>query len=91
MVTRLPGDANESMGPSSVNEAHDRDGRSPNSAGTSTGPAESLSTAELLEQLQADRAWLLQQIDGGSTAELIPREQRVAAAIRVDQGDDAPR
>jgi hypothetical protein len=33
----------------------------------------------------------LQQIDGGSTAELIPREQRVAAAIRVDQGDDAPR
>ena len=59
MVTRLPGDANESMGPSSVNEAHDRDGQ-----------ADGLSTEELLEQLQADRAWLLQQIDGGSWPDL---------------------
>ena len=68
MVTRLPGDANESMAPSSVNEAHDRDGRS----GSSTGSlnAETVSTQELLEQLQADRAWLLQQIDGGSWPEL---------------------
>ena len=59
MVTRLPGDANESMNPSSVNGAHDRDGQ-----------ADSLSTEELLAQLQADRAWLLQQIDGGRWPDL---------------------
>jgi hypothetical protein len=47
------------MSPSSVNEAHDRDGQ-----------ADRLSTEELLEQLQADRAWLLQQIDGGGWPEL---------------------
>ncbi|MFZ9462448.1 MAG: hypothetical protein ACO262_02325 [Vulcanococcus sp.] len=43
------------MAPSSVNEEQDRDG---------------VSTAELLEQLQADRAWLLQQLDGGRWPDL---------------------
>jgi hypothetical protein len=54
-VTRLPGDVKERMAPSSVNEEQDRDG---------------VSTAELLEQLQADRAWLLQQLDGGRWPDL---------------------
>ncbi|NBW61984.1 MAG: hypothetical protein EBR33_01885 [Synechococcaceae bacterium WB4_1_0192] len=43
------------MAPSSVNEEQYRDG---------------VSTAELLEQLQADRAWLLQQLDGGRWPDL---------------------
>jgi hypothetical protein len=47
----------ESMAPSWVNGAQDRD------------PA-SLETAELLEQLSADRLWLLQQIDAGQWPEL---------------------
>ena len=54
-MTRLPGDVKERMAPSSVNEEQDRDG---------------VSTAELLEQLQADRAWLLQQLDGGRWPDL---------------------
>ncbi|MEN9860181.1 MAG: hypothetical protein RLZZ515_663 [Cyanobacteriota bacterium] len=69
MVTRLPGEAMESMASSSV------------SAGSTGEPfdaepinAESItaepSTAELVEQLRADRLWLLQQIDGGRWPEL---------------------
>ena len=54
-MTRLPGDVKERMAPSSVNEEQDRDG---------------VSTAELLVQLQADRAWLLQQLDGGRWPDL---------------------
>lgn len=54
-MTRLPGDVKERMAPSSVNEEQYRDG---------------VSTAELLEQLQADRAWLLQQLDGGRWPDL---------------------
>lgn len=67
MVTRLPGDANESMNPSSVNGAHDRDGQADS---LSTDRSTELSTEELLAQLQADRAWLLQQIDGGRWPDL---------------------
>ena len=62
-MTRLPGDANESMGPSSVNEAQDRDGTPGDASAAPT-------TAALLEQLQADRVWLLQQIDGGRWPDL---------------------
>jgi hypothetical protein len=76
MVTRLPGEAIESMAPSSVNEAHDRDGdpgsaRTP-VADTATDAAAGTvpSTAALLEQLQVDRAWLLQQIDSGRWPDL---------------------
>ena len=43
------------MAPSSVNDEQDRDG---------------VSTDELLEQLQVDRAWLLQQLDCGRWPEL---------------------
>jgi len=57
MVTRLPGDVSERMAPSSVNDERDRD-------------ANAISTPELLEQLQADRVWLLQQIDGGRWPDL---------------------
>jgi hypothetical protein len=45
------------MAPSSVNDERDRD-------------ANAISTPELLEQLQADRVWLLQQIDGGRWPDL---------------------
>ena len=76
MVTRLPGEAIESMAPSSVNEAHDRDG-DPGSArtpvadtATDAGAGTAPSTAALLEQLQVDRAWLLQQIDSGRWPDL---------------------
>jgi hypothetical protein len=51
------------MAPSSVNDERDRD----------AAPAETTadaSTAVLLEQLQADRVWLLQQIDGGRWPDL---------------------
>ena len=64
MVTRLPGDVSERMAPSSVNDERDRDA----SANTETGAA--TRTADLLEQLQADRVWLLQQIDGGRWPDL---------------------
>ena len=57
MVTRLPGDVSERMAPSSVNDERDRD-------------ANAISTPALLEQLQADRVWLLQQIDGGRWPDL---------------------
>ena len=50
MVTRLPGEAMESMASSSVNGEP--------------------GVAELLEQLQADRLWLLQQIDAGRWPDL---------------------
>jgi len=45
------------MAPSSVNDERDRD-------------ANAISTPELLEQLQADSVWLLQQIDGGRWPDL---------------------
>ncbi len=50
MVTRLPGEAMESMASSSVNGEP--------------------GVAELLEQLQTDRLWLLQQIDAGRWPDL---------------------
>jgi hypothetical protein len=34
------------------------------------GPEDALSTGELIEQLQADRLWLLRQIDAGAYPEL---------------------
>ena len=58
MVTRLPGEAMESMGPSSV------------SGEPSADPSSNPTTAELVEQLRADRLWLLQQIDAGQWPEL---------------------
>jgi len=64
MVTRLPGEAIESMGPSSVNGAQDRDG----SPATAENPSPDL--ASLLGQLQVDRVWLLQQIDAGRWPDL---------------------
>jgi hypothetical protein len=80
MVTRLPGEAIESMGPSSVNEAHDRDGDpgsartpvadSPTNPATNPAAGTAPNTAALLEQLQVDRAWLLQQIDSGRWPDL---------------------
>ena len=54
-MTRLPGEAMESMGSSSVNGAP-----------TEASP----STDELLAQLRADRLWLLQQLDGGRWPDL---------------------
>ena len=66
MVTRLPGEARESMEPSSVNEAP--------AAATPQDPASQpdadISTVALLERLQGDRAWLLQQIDRGRWPDL---------------------
>ena len=59
MVTRLPGEVRDSMGPSSVN-GDPADGEAP------AHP----SNAELLEQLRADRLWLLQQLDAGRWSEL---------------------
>lgn len=58
-MTRLPGEAMESMASSSV-------------SGGSSGEPSSYepSAAELVEQLRADRLWLLQQIDGGRWPEL---------------------
>jgi hypothetical protein len=50
MVTRLPGEAMESMTSSSVNAE--------------------ISDVELLEQLRADRLWLLQQLDAGRWPDL---------------------
>ena len=50
MVTRLPGEAKESMTSSSVNAE--------------------ISDVELLEQLRADRLWLLQQLDAGRWPDL---------------------
>ena len=58
MVTRLPGEAMESMTTSSV------------SGEPSADPSSNPSTAELVEQLRADRLWLLQQIDAGRWPEL---------------------
>ena len=58
MVTRLPGEAMESMGPSSV------------SGEPSADPISNPTTTELVEQLRADRLWLLQQIDAGRWSEL---------------------
>lgn len=55
MVTRLPGEARESMAPSSVN-------------GDQGGAP--IGTGALLEQLRGDRLWLLQQIDAGRWPDL---------------------
>jgi len=86
------------MAPSSVNDARDRDAAA--AAGVSAGsdasaPEAAISTAALLEQLQTDRVWLLQQIDGGRWPELrldlaaLERElgQLLEQAQRQQQGD----
>jgi len=59
MVTRLPGEAIASMAPSSVN------GEQQPSSSDNT-----ISTETLLEQLQSDRLWLLQQLDQGRWPDL---------------------
>ena len=64
MVTRLPGETMESMASSSVSA-----GSAGEPSAAEVGSAE-VSTAELVEQLRADRLWLLQQIDGGRWPEL---------------------
>jgi len=64
MVTRLPGETMESMASSSVSAGSAGE---PSAAEVSSAEA---STAELVEQLRADRLWLLQQIDGGRWPEL---------------------
>ena len=66
MVTRLPGDAMESMTTSSVSDAPSADQGADRGANPSSNP----STAELVEELRADRLWLLQQIDAGRWPEL---------------------
>ena len=58
-VTRLPGEAIASMRASSVNGGQD-----PNPV------HDAPSTEELIEQLQRDRLWLLQQLDQGRWPEL---------------------
>ena len=57
-MTRLQGEAIESMASSSF------------SGDPSAELSAEASTAELVEQLRADRLWLLQQIDGGRWPEL---------------------
>ena len=64
MVTRLPGDRMESMTSSSVSAG------SAGEPSTAEVSSAEVSTAELVEQLRADRLWLLQQIDGGRWPEL---------------------
>jgi hypothetical protein len=59
MVTRLPGEAIASMAPSSVNGE-----QQPSSSDNA------ISTEALLEQLQSDRLWLLQQLDQGRWPDL---------------------
>ncbi|MEY4359165.1 MAG: hypothetical protein RLZZ631_651 [Cyanobacteriota bacterium] len=65
MVTRLPGEAMESMASSSVNG----DPAGVSDLGNTESSSET-STDALLEQLRADRLWLLQQLDGGRWPEL---------------------
>ena len=69
MVTRLPGEAMESMASSSVSAGSAGE---PSTAEIDSAEVSSteVSTAELVEQLRADRLWLLQQIDGGRWPEL---------------------
>ena len=62
IVTRLPGEAMESMASSSVSGDPSDD--------LSAGQIAEGTTAELVEKLRADRLWLLQQIDGGRWPEL---------------------
>ena len=64
MVTRLPGERMESMTSSSVSAG------SAGEPSTAEVSSAEVSTAELVEQLRADRLWLLQQIDGGRWPEL---------------------
>ena len=64
MVTRLPGETMESMASSSVSAG------SAGEPSTAEVSSAEVSTAELVEQLRADRLWLLQQIDGGRWPEL---------------------
>ncbi|MEN9767313.1 MAG: hypothetical protein RLZZ32_1273 [Cyanobacteriota bacterium] len=59
MVTRLPGEAIASMAPSSVNGEQEP-----------SGADQAISTEALLEQLQRDRLWLLQQLDQGRWPDL---------------------
>lgn len=65
-MTRLPGEAMESMGPSSVNGVPAEG----NPQGPAPEPDADLSPVALLERLQGDRAWLLQQIDRGRWPDL---------------------
>ena len=69
MVTRLPGETMESMASSSVSAGSAGE---PSTAEIDSAEVSSteVSTAELVEQLRADRLWLLQQIDGGRWPEL---------------------
>ena len=64
MVTRLPGETMESMASSSVSAG------SAGEPSTAEVSSAEVSTAELVDQLRADRLWLLQQIDGGRWPEL---------------------
>ena len=63
-MTRLPGETMESMASSSVSAG------SAGEPSTAEVSSAEVSTAELVEQLRADRLWLLQQIDGGRWPEL---------------------
>ena len=63
-MTRLPGETMESMASSSVSAG------SAGEPSTAEVSSAEVSTAELVEQLRADRLWLLQQIDGGRWPDL---------------------
>ncbi|WP_296369700.1 hypothetical protein [Vulcanococcus sp. Clear-D1] len=60
----------ESMGSSSVSAGSAGDAGSAGEPSTAEVSKPEASTAELVEQLRADRLWLLQQIDGGRWPEL---------------------
>lgn len=69
-MTRLPGETMESMASSSVSAGSAGDAGSAGEPSTAEVSKPEASTAELVEQLRADRLWLLQQIDGGRWPEL---------------------
>ena len=69
-MTRLPGETMESMASSSVSAGSAGDAGSAGKPSTAEVSKPEASTAELVEQLRADRLWLLQQIDGGRWPEL---------------------
>jgi hypothetical protein len=60
----------ESMASSSVSAGSAGDAGSAGEPSTAEVSKPEASTAELVEQLRADRLWLLQQIDGGRWPEL---------------------
>jgi hypothetical protein len=60
----------ESMASSSVSAGSAGDAGSAGKPSTAEVSKPEASTAELVEQLRADRLWLLQQIDGGRWPEL---------------------